>query len=244
MSLTDWNVFKDGGSLSENIQGNVYTEIITPIDGTGSVLFTTTPSNDFQSMNVIPSIISTGYRSGRVRSLLRFKQGSPASSSFLNYAGILCMQSVTDMAKFGVFGGTGQGYGMAVIIGNSFTLQEVRLLKFTSGLDGSSGNLTPYSLSSVPLPFVLSANSVMCIELVWRTDQATLDDVGGGYFSLRVGQQQNFSDLTQVISYVDSISVYTGTVGEGLWVGMKGLSSQTSNLIAFDDTYVYRTSIT
>ena len=247
MSLSDWTKYFDGGTFFPNPQGLVYTDILTPLIGTGSVTFTHQPSIEFQSINVIPNILPTGYAAGRIRTLLRLDTitdtGGPNSQE--NHAGILCMQNQENLANFGAFGGVGQAYGMSVTVSEGLTVQKIRLWKFTAGLDGSTGSLNPSQiLIEVTCPFVLIQGSTMCIELLWRTEPEVIADLGGAYLSVKVGQLSDFSDLTQVLSYIDVISPYTVTVTESLWVGFKNLTASPVNKITFDQTSIYRISIT
>jgi len=243
MSINDWNIYVDGGILSSNPRSLVYTDILTPIVGSGSLTITQDLSADFQSIVLVPATAPTGFLTGRLRTLLRLDEmGSPSSTLDVSHVGLLCMQNVENMAHFGEFGGTGQCYGASVSIENGFSTQEVHLYKFSAGIDGSTGELLA-PIDSVTLPFLVDQGDVLCLELVWRCDGETITDLGGAYFVVRVGQQADFSDLTDVIIHIDS-SPYTETDAEGVWAGFKSGSGLEAIMVTFDQTSLYRTSIT
>ena len=154
------------------------------------------------------------------------------------------MQSVEDMAQFGEFGGIGQCYGASIALENGLETQEVHLYRFSAGIDGSTGQLSHYDLiDSVDLPFIAEQGNVLCFELTWRCDTETIIDLGGAYFVVRVGRLADFSDLTDVIVHIDS-DPYTSTLAEGVWAGLKSSSGLEAIMVTFDQTSLYRTSIT
>lgn len=246
MSLNDWNKYFDGGTLSSNPQGTAFTNILTPVDGTGSLSLSHIATTDFQSINLVPATIPVGFLSGRIRTLIRLDSFNDGGSPNLqeNHAGILCLQNVENMAQFGSFGGTGQAYGASLTIGEGFSTESVRLWKFTDGLEGSGGFLDGTILDSVVFPFAIAEGDTIAIQLIWRADPLIISDLGGATFSVSIGQASDYSDLQEVITYVDTISPYTSTVAEGLFACFKNNLATFPNKVTFDDTYFYRTTIT
>lgn len=242
MALLDWTAYIDGGADESDPQGFVLTDTINPIFGSGSVAFSHNPSTEFQSMNLVPALTPTGYPYGRLQTLLRFTSGNPASEAFINYAGILCMQNVENLAQFGTFGGTGHAYGIAVMVQN-FTTSNIVLFKFTEGLDGIADDLSNYIVVSTELPFSVGSNAVVGLEVTWAADATSVAQHDGVAITVKVGQESDFSDLAQVMSHVDgSIDPFLTTVAESLWVGMRLSDAGTPNTISFDQTYFYRTA--
>ncbi len=245
MSINDWTTYADGGALFSNPLSIVYTDILTPIVGTGSLTITQEPDIAFQSVNLVPATIPMGFLAGRIQTLIRVDDVLSNETPFsVSHAGLLCMQSVENMAQFGEFGGTGQSYGASIALGNGFSLQEVRLYKFSAGIDGSNGQLPSLDLiDSVELPFSLEQGDIVCFELLWRCDVETIADIGGAYLIVRIGQEDDFSDLTDVILHIDS-DPYTTTVAEGIFAGLKNEFGSGAVMFTFDQTSLYRTSIT
>ena len=247
MSLGDWNSYRDGGSLSSDAKGTIFTDVLSPMFGTGSVALSHTATTDFQSINLTPATSPTGFLSGRMQTLIRLDSfddgGTPNTQE--NHVGLLCLQGGENMAQFGAFGGIGQCYGCSFSIGEGFSTQNVRLWKFTAGLDGSTGNLNPGQvLDSVPSPFPLTQSDIVAIEIVWSADPIVITDLGGVLLTVRVGQNSDFSDLQDVINYVDTITPYTVTVAESVWAGFKNAVSGFENRVTFDETSLFRTIIT
>ncbi len=243
MSLNDWVTHFDGGTISSNPKGIAYTDILSPIIGTGSVVLTnTTPTTQFQSIVLTPATAPTGFIAGRMRSRIRLDNMITVSNpTHVSHVGLLCMQSVENMAEFGAFGGMGECYGMSIAIGNGFSTQAINFHKFTAGIDGSSGSISTTVLDSAATPFSLSQGSVVSVELSWRAEPLTLTDLGGAYFVVRVGQMADFSDLQDVITYLDASSPYGVSVSEGIWAGLKSGTSAQAPKVTFDQTSIYRT---
>jgi hypothetical protein len=229
MSLNDWTSYKDGGESSESILGLVYTDIMTPLFGTGSIRLTHSPTDEFQVINLVPATAPTGFRAGRMRSIIRLDDFDDSGNPTLtheNYAGFLMMQSTENMSLMGTWGGTGESY------------------KFTAGVDGSSGSLpAAQRLAQVNVPFSLVQGSAYGFEVLWRTEQEILDDLGGAYFSIRIGEALDFSDLIEVLTYIDASAPYTVSVAESIWAGFKNTSVLSSNVVTFDNTSLYSISI-
>ena len=247
MSLGDWTKYRDGGSLSSDPRGLIYTDILSPMFGTGSAVLTHEPTDEFQSINLVPATSPTGYVAGRMRTLIRLDDfdDSGVPNFEENHAGLLCMQSTENMAQFGNFGGTGLSYGVSVTIAEGFSAQSIRLWKFSAGLDGSSGSL-PFGdiLTSVLPPFVLSQGQTIALELTWKAEPLTLLDLGGVYLRAKIGQTTDFSDLQTVITYIDAASPYTATVAESIWAGFKNVVNTSANRVTFDQTSLFRTVVT
>ena len=236
MPLNDWTVYRDGGGGPTAI---AFTDIVNPIVGSGSVTMTHDPGNQFQSISLSPNTLPTGFTSGRMRTLIRLDDIDGVSGQE-NHFGILTMQSAADMAQFGT---SNQSYAASISIGEGGTPQSIRLWKLNEGLDGSSGNLNVAQvLDSVAPPFTISQGQVVGLEFQWRTDSIVTSQLGGAELIVRVGQQINFSDLQQVIGFIDTLSPYTSTVGESIFAGFKNSFSTDDKRVTFDNTSVFRTT--
>lgn len=245
MALGDWNVYKDGGVSFSDPKGIVYTNIITPIIGAGSVRLTEHLSTTaFQSINLVPATIPTGYRAGRIQTLISLDDMiSVSNAGHISHAGILCMQNIENLAAFGEFGGEGRAYGAAISIGNGMSSKRISLFKFTSGIDGSSGVISDSLLTSSAVPFTVNEGDTIALELEWRTEDEVIADLGGASLIVRVGQETDFSDLEDVIIYVDTDEPFITTLCEGIWAGLKTVTGAEAVIFNFDSTSIYRISI-
>jgi hypothetical protein len=238
MALSDWTIYSDGGTVGGgNPQGIVFTDIITPIDGAGSLVLTHAPSNEFQSINLTPSTLPTGVVAGRLRTLIRIDDLDDPSMQE-NHFGILSMQNVENLSEFGT---TNRAYGLSVSLGEGFTPQSIRLWKFTSGLDGGTGALNlSQVIVSVSSPFTLMTGSIIALEFEWRTEPEVISQMGGALLIGRVGQASNFSDLQTVITEVDTVSPFTTTVAESIFACFKNSMGSGDNKVTFDRTALDR----
>ena len=238
MPLSDWTIYKDGGTAGGgNPQGIVFTDIITPIDGAGSLVMTHTPSNEFQSINMVPATLPTGVVAGRMRTLIRIDDLDDPSMQE-NHFGILSMMDVENFSEFGT---TNRAYGLSVSLGEGFTPQSIRLWKFTSGLDGGSGSLNlAQVITSVAPPFTFVTGSIVALEFEWRTEQAVIDQMGGALLIGRVAEGTNFNSLQTVITEVDTSSPFTTTVSESIFACFKNSMSSGDNKVTFDRTALDR----
>jgi hypothetical protein len=153
------------------------------------------------------------------------------------------MQTVENLAEFGEFGGEGQAYGAAISIGNGMSSKRISLFKFSAGIDGSSGGISDFLLDESALPFLVNEGDVITLELEWRTEEEVLADLGGASLIVRVGQETDFSDLEDVITYVDTDEPFTATLCEGIWAGLKTVTGSEAVVFTFDNTSIYRISI-
>ena len=238
MPLSDWTIYSDGGTVGGgNPQGIVFTDIVTAINGAGSLTMTHVPTNEFQSINIVPATLPTGVLAGRMRTIIRLDDiDDPTMQE--NHFGILSMMSTENMSQFGT---TNTAYGLSLSIGEGFTPQSVRLWKFNEGLDGGSGvlNLTQVLLSVTP-PFTFVPGGLVGLEFEWRAEPAFVASLGGVQLTGRVGQALDFSDLQDVITVTDSSSPYTSTVGESLFSCFKNQMASGDNKVTFDDTTLVR----
>jgi hypothetical protein len=234
MGLLDWTIYNDGGGIGGgNSQAVIYTDIINPISGSGSVALTHLPSDEFQSINLVPSTYPTGFENGKIRTLIRFDDMDDISSQE-NHAGMLAMQNVENLSEFGT---TNTAYGLSVSVGEGFSPQSFRLWKFVEGLDGGSGSLnTGQALDSVALPFTLTTNSVVCMEFEWQASGQIVSELGGVLLIGRLGQSTTFDDLTTLITVVDTTSPFTTTVAESIFAGFKNQAASGTNRVTFDQT--------
>lgn len=242
MPLNDWTVYKDGGTAGGgNPKGIVYTDIITAIAGSGSLVMTHTPSNEFQSINLVPATLPTGVRAGRMRTIIRIDDLDDSSMQE-NHFGILSMMNVENMSEFDT---SNTAYGLSASIGEGFSPQSVRLWKFNEGLDGgSSGSLnTMQILDSVSPPFTFVSGGIITLEFEWRTESEVLSQLGGALLIGRVGEETDFSDLEEVINYVDASSPYTSTVSESIFSCFKNSMSSGDNKVTFDNTTLVRINL-
>lgn len=238
MPLSDWTIYKDGGTAGGgNPQGIVFTDIVTPIDGVGSLTMTHLPSNEFQSINMVPATYPTGVVAGRMRTLIRIDDLDDPSMQE-NHFGILAMQNTQNMSQFGT---SRRAYAFSVSLGEGFSPQSIRLWKLINGLDGGSGSLDINQiLSSVEIPFVLTTGSIISLEFEWRTEPEVISQVGGALLIGRVGQAINFSDLEEVINIADTSSPFTSTVSESIFSCFKNSMSSGNNRVTFDRTSLDR----
>jgi hypothetical protein len=239
MPIVDWTAYTDGGTSFSNPQGIISTDTDTPIVGTGSVVMTAGASDDPQSMNVVPGTFPTGYRSGYVQTLLRFTQDplTPATA-YTTIGGIICMQDRENISQFGAFGGAGRGYAAGIILQNTVP-SRVALYKFTAGGMGNYSLLGTQELTS-HVDSGVNFGVVLGLRFTWYADTENLVATGGVYLKVELGQQEDFSDLSTVITYIDSSSPYVTTVAESLWAHMTGVVSETPNKVSFDNTSYYR----
>jgi len=238
MSLSDWTIYSDGGTAGGgNPQGIVFSDIITPIDGASSLVMTHTPSNEFQSINLVPSTLPTGVVAGRMRTIIRIDDLDDPSMQE-NHFGILSMMNTENMSEFGT---SNRAYGLSVSLGEGFTPQSIRLWKFTSGLDGGSGSINlSQVIVSVASPFTLITGSIITLEFEWRTEPEVISQMGGALLIGRVGQTTNFNDLQTVITQIDTSSPYITTVSESIFSCFKNSMSSGDNKVTFDRTALDR----
>jgi hypothetical protein len=236
MSLAQWIIFKDGQTT---VDGLVYSDIFTPLEGISSVVFSHTPSITFQSMSLYPSFHPTGFLAGRIQTRIRLDSFDDGGSPSLveNHVGLLCMQSVTNIAQFG----GGEAYAFSLSIGEGFSTQSVRLWKFSQGIDGTLGqlNVSEILVSNLP-PFTLVQGGIYSIELAWRADPFTVSTIGGALLNGRIGLLADFSDLQTIVEFVDTTLPLTNTVGEGLWAGLRNTNSTIPHRVTCDKTSLYR----
>jgi hypothetical protein len=237
MPLNNWTIYKDGGTAGGGSpKGIVFTDIITAIDGSGSLVMTHTPSNEFQSINMVPSTLPTGVVAGRMRTIIRIDDLDDPSMQE-NHFGILSMMSTEDMSEFGT---SNTAYGLSASIGEGFTPQSVRLWKFNQGLDGGSGSLDILQILDSVLPtFTYTSGGIIALEFEWRTEPEIVSQLGGSLLIGRVGQALDFSDLQEVINFID-VTPYTSTVGESLFSCFKNAMASGDNKVTFDKTTLVR----
>ena len=234
MSLSNWTIYRDGQG---GPTGSVYIDIVNPISGSGSLVVTQLPGIELQSINITPSTLPTGVSDGRLQSLLRL-DATDGVSGVESHFGFLCMQSAENMAQFGT---SNTAYGFSLSVGGvGIPSSSLRLWKFSEGLDGSSGSLNASQiLLSVPPPFPILQGQILAMELEWHTNSNSLSEFGGALLIGRLGQMIDFSDLQNVITFIDT-TPYTLTTSESVFAVFKNAFSTESKKVSFDNTILRR----
>ena len=127
---------------------------------------------------------------------LRVRGARTESSSNSHAYGLVCMQSAEDLTA------GGSAYGLR------WRGDELDLVKTTSGTAGFS------VLATVA---ITQGTGVNAIQLDWIGNQQGM--LGGTSLAGWYGTASDFSDLTQVLAYVDSVSPLTTTAGQGFFGG-------------------------
>jgi hypothetical protein len=160
---------------------------------------------------------SRGFVMGKIRTLLRINSGSISP----DLGGIFCLGSIaagiTDIGSAYMFGPVG------------LTLQ---LRKVFSGLSDNGTTL----LYNTGINMVVGTTKA--IELEWKS---SLDIFGGVRFVMSAGDATDFSDLTEIDTYVDESSPLLTSQSEGLFNYQSGVGESTT--LVFDQTTVIETVI-
>ena len=148
------------------------------------------------------SFLQLGLLKGSIRSL--FRRGDDASVVD-HFAGLFCMASDLNAHN------TGQLYGLHVELMAS---NNIQLRKGSSGGVLGVGTVGTQLGSTFTADFQ-GAGSIVALELSWNAEEQS--SLGGTELVVRMGFEQDFSDLVTIINVVDTTSPLTTSVAEGIW---------------------------
>lgn len=196
---TDWEVLKSDAGLVVGLQS------ANPLVGSYSLEI----HNDAIKSTVATSAATVrrvtspaAFTSGRIRTLIRALDAAPAGTAE-GLFGILCMMNGTDVISAG-------GKCYAAGYHNTGTPQW-RLVRFDNGIGDTSTatNLETGDTTNTP-----AEDETHAIELEWNLDE---DEFSGVNLIMRVGAEEDFSDLTEIYNHVDSTASHLAiSSGEGL----------------------------
>lgn len=215
MALSDWqqNFLAFPGNMI------IVYEVLTPLVGTGSAKFsyTNTSVGHIDLSAKVGAIPGETYAlsHGRIRTLVK-----PHFNAGNFFQGIYFMASQSYIAS-----STGAYY--AVNVNGAALNFQVR--KQTSG--GMSGFNTSSTLGSGG---AWVAGNTYGLEVEWHQD---IPNLNGVFITVKVGSALNFSDLTTIITLLDTSTPLSTTLGEGLFVS--NLASASGSTL-FDDTRLTR----
>ena len=198
MAFGDWTQYVN--------QGWVFAiNVTTPLVGIGSGRFTPAPFGAGTDMsNIVVTNLSgrtKGVTQGKIRSLFRYT--NPPTAGTLNGFGFTFMMSAENVST-----STGNFYGA----GYDFNTGRLHIRKATLSSLSSIGSGTGLAQSEIVTP---GNGVVMSLEVEWIADTVEL---GGTAIFVRTGSLNDFSDLTTVISYLDTATPYTTTVAESIYI--------------------------
>ena len=210
MAFSDW-VFEQTSNATANLTAS------SPLSGSSSLELSlnANATNRGQAGYVIDSGVPLGMSKGKIRTLIQKVSGNDVEEFA---SGIFCLAEATD------FGSNGSTEAYVAIMDTEF--QGVQL-RYTSITNSTSGLLTKVD----SLGFTNGVTKAL--ELEWDNNPT---EIGGIHFIVRVGSMTDFSDLTEVINFVDPTS---RTIA-----GYEGIchindSSLVSPVWYFDDTSIF-----
>lgn len=205
MALADFDIYR------RNVGSTVAITTTTPLVAPGSLRWArgTVPDANAWIDNLVPVSPGTHTPVGVVRGALACCVQIPTTFTQDNgnthYTGILCVQSVRDLAA------TGSGktaYALCLQANDTDGITTVAVTRFTNAL----ANPIPAPLWSLTLPTPIAKGTLATFELEW--DVNTL--WGGVRFLVRQGTATNYSDLTLLHDFIHEISpLPTASAGEG-----------------------------
>ena len=214
MAFADW-FFEQTANATANLTAT------DPLFGSSSLELSmdSSVSNQGQAGYVMDSAVPLGITRGKVRTLLNKKVSGFASNLYA--AGIFCLAEDTD---FGSNAAT-NSY-MAIVDESSGDVT----LRYTT-ISGPSGG-TVFDTADISF----TNNLTIGLELEWNVD---FTNIGGTQFIVRTGTMTDFSDLSEVINYIDP-TVRTINGYEGI-VMMQDFAT-TPGVWYFDQTSVFTIS--
>lgn len=209
MALADWETYV--GNATVNL------DTLNTIIGSSSLRIIGTSGASGGIVNILPSRASLrphALTRGKLRTLIK-----PVVLGTQSQAGISCLQSLRDIRNFGFF----------YIAQTDHLSNSILLGKGSSGLDSATTTLGSSSYTMV-------AGTTFALELQW---EVLIDEINGVDLVVRLGALTDFSDLTDIIHYIDVSSPNTISRGEGI---MYNTGATVSNNIEFryDQTSLYR----
>jgi len=160
---------------------------------------------------------SHGWTRGRMRTAYRLDTHTATTDHGM---GLYCLASQADLTA-----GVGACYALALRTSTTGgTIDSLRLVKYSAGLAAPTGGvvLATYATGNIVL------GTIVCIELEWRVDLTALGGVAltGRYATGFVLPAQ--PTLPTVLTYTDTSSPLTSSVGEGVWIFANGTGDHTS----------------
>lgn len=212
MAFSDWDFF---GPPTEALQPSS-----AAIVGSSSLEVTGNNSQAWQGQ--LNSGFSRGFTIGKIRTLMNVESTSDPTNL---YPGIFCMSESENVTAI-----TNDLYAVAVNPNN--VSGNVQLKKLNNGiLDFDSESV----LGSSQIDFTVG--NTIALELEWLAD---VDQIGGVLLRVRTGTELDYSDLSEVITYVDVSSPYTSTFAEGIMCHFQ--SGVGVSVILFDETIIFEGS--
>lgn len=179
--------------------------------------FGTSGTNRGQAAYVVDSGVTLGMQKGVIRTLIQKVSGVDFEEFC---AGIFCLAVDTD------FGSNSSTDAYMAVFDTESQGIRLRLASITEGVGG---------ITLATAPSLGFTNGVTkALELEWNNDQV---GIGGVHFIVRVGDMTDFSDLTEVISYVHPANPTTNGY-EGI-VHINDLTTFTAAEWYFDNTTIY-----
>jgi hypothetical protein len=180
MAFSDWVFEQTGGTPEAALTGT------SPLADSSSLRlsFGTNGTNRGQAAYLVDSAVPLGMSKGKIRTLIRKISGVDFEEFC---AGIFCLAEAT------TFGSDSVDAYMAVMDTEN---EGVRLL-YANITEGTSGVL----VTVTGLGFTNGVTKAL--EFEWNNDQV---GIGGVHLIVRIGDMTDFSDLTEVINYVDPVN--------------------------------------
>ena len=212
MALSDWTQY-------ENQNWSFLINVTTPIvsSGTGRLAFS--PISGGTSLtNIVVTALSgrtKGVTKGKLRTLFRYDV--PPTSGSVNWYGLAFMMSTEDIT------GSANYYRAQY----NFNTGRFELVKATAYSVGTV-------LAQGPI-FAPGNNVTIGFEVEWIKD---IPELGGVAIFVKYGFATDYSDLTSVITYVDSTSPYLVSVAESIFAFTGNPNGAAWNL-DFDQTTMF-----
>jgi hypothetical protein len=210
MAFSDWDFFENGGA-TESLQTT------GALVDSSSLEVILTSSDRWQAQ--LDSGQSRGFTVGKIRTLMKVTAVSSAPNTFV---GLFCMTESEDVTAIS------QDLYMVAANPNNIAA-NLKLKKLNNGITDFSGESTK---GSTQVDF--TTGNLISLEMEWQLDVA---EIGGIFITIRTGTATDFSDLSDVITYIDP-SPYTSTFAEGL-----AIQTVTSTAtVLFDETTIFEGS--
>jgi hypothetical protein len=217
MAFVDW---EHGEDFSETF--NIQTDEF--INGSSALRVTNISTISGESALIArvtsASAINRFYTYGRIRTLIRFVQGSGGSPDDIR-AGIWCMGSSASISSLP----TGGNLYLAYIFPD--TSNNVLVRRSSSGADDLTAALVLATATKS-----LAVGQDVAFQLEWRASSSL---IGGTRLRVSVGDDPGYGDLNEIIDVVDggSSALLVSAGGEGLLIQVN--TGGTCDVI-FDDT--------
>ena len=215
MALSDWTQYVD---QNWSFLINVTTPIIS--SGTGRLAFTSI-SGGTSLTNIVVTALSgrtKGVTKGKLRTLFRYDVPPPSGS--VNWYGLAFMMSAENAAT-----GSGNHYRAQY----NFNTGRIELIKaLSTTISGGS------VIAQGPI-FSPGNNVTIGFEVEWIKD---IPELGGVAMFVKYGFATDYSDLTPVITYIDTTSPFLVSVAESIFAATGNPGGALWNL-DFDQTTMF-----